>query len=149
MNLRILLNPMVCAYYFVHFQCPTMHIMATAVFQVTTHIHAGVYFIHNGQIYLNNSKISLQLIGENEDALICKTDLVECCGTRPNRFGEFYYPNGVRVPIRIRSNGFYRNRGKQEIRLHRNVGFVTPTGRFRCEIPDVSGVIQTAYIDLI
>ena len=110
---------------------------------------AGVQFIHKGQIYLNNSEIPLRVIGEGENALICKTDLVNCCGTQPNRFGEFYYPNGVQVPIRNRGQGFYRNHGEQEIRLHRKEGVTAPRGRFRCEIPDASRDLQTIYIELV
>ena len=109
----------------------------------------GVHFVHQGQVYLNNSAISLQLISENENALLCKTDREDCCGTPPNRFGEFYYPSGVQVPIRSRGQGFYRNRGEQEIRLHRREGVTTPTGRFRCQIPNARGDLQTIYIELV
>lgn len=108
-----------------------------------------MHFIHNDEIYINNSQVSLQLIGENENALVCKTNLVNCCGTPPNRFGQFYFPNREQVPIRGRSLGFYRTRGEQEIRLHRMEGVTTPTGTFRCEIPDINGDMQTAYIDLV
>lgn len=110
---------------------------------------AGIHFIHRSQVYLNNSEISVQLIGENDDALLCKTDLENCCGTPPNHFGEFYYPSGVQVPIKSRGQGFYRNRGKQEVRLHRRGGVITPTGRFRCQIPDASGDLQNIYIELV
>ena len=114
-----------------------------------TNFCAGIHFFHQGQVYLNNSVISLHLIGENEDALLCRTDRVECCGTLPNRFGEFYYPSGVQVPIRIHGQGFYRNRGEREIRLHRREGVTTPAGRFRCQIPDAGGDLQTVYIELV
>ena len=93
--------------------------------------------------------ISLHLIGENENALLCKTDRVNCCGTPPNRFGEFYFPYGAKVPIKGHGLGFYRNRGEQEIRLHRREGVTTPTGRFRCQIPDARGDLQNIYIELV
>ena len=112
-------------------------------------ILAGVHFVHRGQVYLNNSAILLRLIGENENALLCKTDLEDCCGTRPNRFGEFYYPNGVQVPIKSRGHGFYRNRGEQEVRLHRREGVTTPIGRFRCQVPDAREDPQSIYIELL
>ena len=111
-------------------------------------VHIGVHFILMGQPLANNSIIALADIGEIGDALICKTDLVNCCGTSPNRFGQFYYPNGTAVPINNQNEGFYRNRGDQEIRLHRRSGITSPTGRFRCEIPDSDMVTQNLFITL-
>ena len=58
-----------------------------------------VYFELNSKIFFNNSVASFLEIGEGDSALVCKTNKVECCGTRPNRYGEFYYPNGERVPV--------------------------------------------------
>ena len=59
----------------------------------------GVYFELIGMVLSNNSVAPLLDVGEDENGLFCKTDREECCGTPPNRFGEFYYPNGVQVPI--------------------------------------------------
>ena len=102
-------------------------------------------------MYLNNSVIAIERIGENDQALICHTDKVECCATRPNRFGEFHYPNGVLVPVAKRAHGFYRNRGSQLIRLNRRPGVVSPTGVYRCEIPDSSGhgTMQSIFVNLV
>ena len=108
----------------------------------------GIYFELKGNVYLNNSAIPLANIGEGTNALFCKTDKVDCCGTRPNRFGQFYYPNGVQVPIKIHRHGFYRNRGDQFIRLNRRGGITSPTGTFRCEIPNADDVIVKIYITL-
>lgn len=88
-------------------------------------------------------------VGEGEDgALICKTDKMDCCGTNPNRFGQFYYPHGDQVPIKSVGHSVYRNRGDQVIRLNRRDGATPPTGKYRCEIPDASGEIQNIYITL-
>ena len=108
-----------------------------------------MHFILHGQFLTNNSIISLLDVGENDDALICKTTLPNCCGTAPDRFGDFYYPNGVAVPVNRQGQDFYRNRGNQEIRLHRRFGAVSPTGIYRCEIPDVNRVIQNVFITLV
>ena len=48
-----------------------------------------------GTEYGNNSLIKMEDIGEGDEALICSTSFRPCCGTPPNRFGEWYYPNGV------------------------------------------------------
>ena len=108
----------------------------------------GVYFELNGVVYMNNSAASLLEVGEGENALFCKTSREECCGTPPNRFGEFYYPNGTKVPIAKLQQGFYCNRGQQVIRLNRREGVTSPAGRYQCEIPDASGMTQNIYIVL-
>ena len=108
----------------------------------------GVYFELKGITYMNNSAASLLEVGEGENALLCKTNNESCCGTPPNRFGEFYYPNGIKVPIAKQQQGFYRNRGEKIIRLNRRDGATLPTGRYRCEIPDASGYMQNVYITL-
>jgi predicted outer membrane repeat protein len=110
---------------------------------------ASVYFELNGKAYPNNSVISLLEVGENQNALLCKTDLVSCCGTPPNRFGEFYYPSGEAVPVRGTEHGFYRDRGAQVVRLNRREGITSPTGKFHCAVPYASGTIQNLFIYLV
>ena len=97
---------------------------------------------------MNNSAVPLIDVGEGESALHCKTDKEDCCGTMPNRFGEFYYPSGVQVPIAKRQHGFYRNRGEQIVRLNRREGTISPTGKYRCEVPNADDVIVKIYITL-
>ena len=108
----------------------------------------GVYFELNGVMYMNNSAAPLSEVGEREKALLCKTNKEDCCGTPPNRFGEFYYPSDNKVPIAKEQQGFYRNRGEKVIRLNRRDGTISPTGKYRCEIPDASGTIQNLHITL-
>ena len=109
----------------------------------------NVYFILKGSIYLNNSAIFVEEIGDEDDALICRTNDKDCCGSPPNRAGEFLYPNGDLVPIRSLAEDFYRNRGESEIRLNWIAGSTATLGRFSCAIPDATGIIQVAYIYLI
>ena len=109
----------------------------------------GVHFVLGGQPLANNSVIALTDVGELGNALLCRTNLTSCCGTVPNRFGQFYYPSGVAVPINRERQGFYRNRGNQEIRLHRRSGINSPTGKYRCEIPDSNMNLQSVFIDLV
>ena len=111
-------------------------------------MRTGIYFVLDGQVFVNNSVLSLSEIGEGESALLCKTNLMKCCGTVPNRIGEFYYPNGVRVPVNGRAHGFYRDRGDQVVRLNRREQTISPTGTFRCEIPDENEVMQNLFITL-
>ena len=77
---------------------------------------------------------SLLGIGEGDHALQCRTSRDECCKTLPNRFGDFFYPNGTKV-LNIRSNGLYRNRGQMVMG-----GVTSPAGKYKCEIPDADRV---------
>ena len=97
----------------------------------------------------NSANVALSEVGEGENALLCKTNKENCCGASPNRFGEFYYPNGIKVPVAKRQQGFYRNRGEKVIRLNRRDGVTSPKGKYRCEIPDANGMMQNIYINLI
>ena len=87
-------------------------------------------------------------IGESDAALQCTTDSTTCCSNIPSerRAGEFYFPSGSVVPIRAAAtNGYYRDRGSQLIRLNRQPTGVM-TGQFHCEIPDAQGTIVTLCI---
>lgn len=99
-------------------------------------------------MFLNNSAIRLSEVGEGRRALFCRTDNVACCRTPPNNAGQFYFPSGERVRTRRFGQGLYRNRRSQHIRLNRRIGVTTPTGVYRCEIPDSSDVIQRIFINL-
>ena len=93
----------------------------------------------------------LRDIGEGDaGALLCTTDRMGCC-TGTGRAGEWYYPNGMMVPIMTPLVGdpepYYRNRGTSLIRLNRrpnNQGLsVVYTGIYCCEIPDQNNEMQT------
>ena len=122
---------------------------ATAGRATEPNIMPSVYFQLNDKVYPNNSVISLSDVGENEQALMCRTDLLTCCATPPNRFGEFYYPSGDAVSVKKAGHGFYRDRGAQEVRLNRREGVISPSGRFRCAVPDASGTMQNLFIHLL
>ena len=108
-----------------------------------------MYFELKGKRYDNNSMINILAIGEGDNALLCKTNEQDCCGTAPNRFGEFYYPNGVQVPIRKAGQGFYRNRGDQLIRLNRRDAASSPIGKYFCVIPAANGMTQKIFIHIV
>ena len=97
--------------------------------------------------YQNNSNVTLENIGEGDDALLCMTNQTACCvppyaGGNGSTLGNWFFPNGTRVS----SSGadFYRDRGQMVVRLHRREGGVE--GIYRCEILDAMNVIQTIYI---
>ena len=104
-----------------------------------------VWFSLSGTMYQNNSKVTLEDIGEGHDALFCKTNQTACCHPsytgNGSSFGNWYFPNGTKVNNKL---DFYRTRGHMVVRLNRRRGGVE--GIYRCVIPDSMNVKQTIYI---
>ena len=70
-----------------------------------------VWFSLNGTTYQNNSIVILEDIGEGDDALFCLTNYTDCCqspytGDKGNAKGNWYFPNGSRVPGSGSQSGF-------------------------------------------
>ena len=91
----------------------------------------------NGIQYPNGSSVQLSDIGENDNGLIFRTDVANCC--RNNRRGNCYDPNGIEVPYTTEP-GLYRNRDAQLLRLNcrRSRGVtVCPAqgGLYCCNVP--------------
>ena len=106
----------------------------------------GVRFILNGITYQNNSIVTLDDIGEGDNALFCVTDLTACC--RPpftdSALGNWFLPNGSRVPSSGLQWAFHRTRGQSTVRLQRRRS--GEEGIYHCMIPDEEGNDQTIYI---
>ena len=96
-----------------------------------------VWFSLNGTTYENNSIVTLEDIGEEDDALFCVTN-----GSNSRR--NWFFPNGTRVPSNDNKLDFYRTRGEMEVHLNRGRG--GEEGIFRCEILDSMNVTLTIYI---
>ena len=105
-------------------------------------------FTLRGRTYLDGDTVLITEIGEGDDAaLLCVTDNTNCCASQT--IGEFYYPDGSVVNVRGSGDSLYRNRGDGFIRLNRRNNALSPLGKYRCNIPDSSGVFQNIYIDII
>ena len=112
----------------------------------------GVQLSLRGVAIANNSYVDVDDIGEGDNAgLLCHTNKTNCCGQRPNRAGEWYFPNeDMKVEILALSpanNFFYRNRGQRVVRLNRR-GSPSERGLFRCEVPNANNVNQTIYVNI-
>ena len=106
-------------------------------------ISAGVWFSLRGTIYRNNSSVTLEEIGEeNDSALLCMTNSTACC--QELKFGKWFFPKGMQVPSNGSQLNMYITRGEKVVRLNRRRGGVE--GIYRCEIPDSFNVTQTIYI---
>ena len=89
-------------------------------------------------------------IGEGDEALRCMTDNTSCC--RPpytillehTALGNWFFPNGTRVPSSGVGWDFHRTRGHMVVLLHRRRGGVD--GVYRCIVPDKDGNDQSTYI---
>ena len=103
----------------------------------------------HGRTYLNNTIVLMGDIGEGENALHCVTESTDCCHSITSVRAEFYYPNNSLVSFKASGDLLYRNRGPQVVRLNRRNDVLSPTGRYRCEIPDSTGMIQNSYINII
>ena len=88
----------------------------------------------------------LEDIGEGSDALLCTTNLTTCCSLADseNVRGNWFFPNGTRVPSSSEQWDFHRTRGQMVVHLERRIGGME--GIYRCVIPDTMNVIQTIYI---
>ena len=96
----------------------------------------------------------------HDEALLCVTDLVECCES-PQPRGDWFYPDGrvVEFDGNPKNRVFRANRGQNEfkkgrqfygsVRLWRRYG-PPERGRFRCEIPNAANpnVNQTLYANI-
>ena len=93
--------------------------------------------------------MTLEDIGEGDDALLCITDQTACCrrpytGEFGHAIGNWSFPNGTRVPSTHDHWGFQRTRGHMVVRMNRMSG--GENGIYTCEIPDTMNVTQTLYI---
>ena len=122
--------------------CETVHII---IYTPIRPVGLSLKFMLGGKTYLNNTIVLMSDIGEDNNALLCMTDKSDCCS---NPIGEFYYPNNSAVGY-SQENLLYRNRGPQVVRLNRRNNDLSPTGVYRCQIPDSSGSMQSIYINII
>lgn len=104
-----------------------------------------------GTEYGNNSLVKTEDIGEDNEALICSTGYRPCCGTPPNRFGEWYYPDGNNVRPVGSGDTFYRSRlNDGTVRLHRKTSGVLPAGgRYKCTIPNNHGDMTNVFVHIL
>ena len=96
--------------------------------------------------------MSLEDIGEGDGALLCITNITTCCrpphtdGEMRGAVGNWFFPNGTRVPSSGSQWDFHRTRGQMVVQMHRRRG--GEDGIYRCEIPDAENVdvTQSIYI---
>ena len=111
---------------------------------------SDVWFSLNRTTYQNNSCVTLEDIGVEDNGLFCVTNLTACCrpadttGENGSAMGNWFFPNGTRVPSRGAQWDFHRTRGHMVVLLQRKRG--GEEGIYHCVIPDTRNVTQTIYI---
>ena len=88
----------------------------------------------------------LEDIGDSNDtALLCVTNQTACCySPYTGALGNWFFPNGTRVPGSGAEWDFHRTRGQMVVHMHRRGGGVE--GVYHCEIPDGMNVTKIIYI---
>ena len=118
-------------------------------------IHADLGFLLNGQLYHNNSVVTVTDIGSSFflSALFCLTPSLECCSNSetPNAASvtrKWYLPDGRSVTSD--NSPFIRFRVSSAVSLHndRFSSITVPAGVYCCEIPDASGTSQNIYVGI-
>ena len=100
-----------------------------------------VWFSLKGTRYQNNSLVSLEDIGEGNDALHCMTNLT---GVSVSVRGDWYFPDGTRVLSTHNDSDIYGSRDQMAVRMNSRGG--GEEGIYHCEIPDAMDLNQTIYI---
>ena len=118
------------------------------------------YVSFMNQTLANHSYVDLSLVGNDlsgSDSIQCITNHYGCCSVTegPHR-GDWYFPDGTRLPFFTDDGNISESRGSQRVDLRRNTNANSPTvGIYRCDIPtnavhddtDIS-VRDTVYVGL-
>ena len=120
--------------------------------------YSGVFLSLNGVTIPNDGYVIVNDIGIGMTGLHCNTDRSDCChaSDHPDDVaqGQWYYPDGSEVrdyttesAVNPSGNYFTRDRRAGKVRLNSN-GNPPERGRFRCEVPNASGINVTLYANL-
>ena len=119
-------------------------------------LHVGVYFSSRSSYVNKNSNILLTDVGEGDcGALLCYTDLTECCGDSDTpvsgvgALGQWIYPSGSAVGVMSDGQDFYVDRGPSVVRLNRRNNATSTTGQFCCEVPDATSTTIRSCVNIV
>ena len=108
------------------------------------------YVSFMSQTLANHSYVDLSLVGydyySDSDSVQCHTDLTTCCsGGQGGHRGDWYFPDGTRLPFSGRDGDIYEYRRAQRVELRRKNNAYSPVGIYRCDIPTVAVHDRTGY----
>ena len=106
------------------------------------------------QTLADHSYVDISQVGTESDTVQCRTDLSTCCSSNQGiHRGDWYFPNGTRLPLPGGVNPIIESRQAQRVELRRTSSTVMrPTGIYRCDIATVAvhdnGMRETVYVGL-
>ena len=105
---------------------------------VEVHSQSFPYVSFMSQTLANNSYVDISQVGRryfDGEGVQCITDLTTCCsGVDGFHRGDWYFPNGTRLPFNAPNVDIFEARETQRVDLRRNSGTNSPTGIYRCDI---------------
>ena len=114
------------------------------------------YVTFMGQTLADHSYVNISLVGSDDsgsDSVQCHTDLSTCCSNPqgPHR-GDWYFPNGDRLPFSDSVTPIYESRQAQRVDIRRNSGTELTAGIYHCDIATVTvhdnDMRETVYVGL-
>ena len=126
---------------------------------VEVHSQQTFPYVSFCQALANHSYVDLSTVGsasDYSDSVVCHTDLDTCCsGGQGFHRGDWYFPDGERLPFSGSSVPIGLARTAQLVAIRRTNDATGPTGIYRCRIATVAvhsdtdqSVRETLYVGL-
>ena len=116
----------------------TTALLVLLLFVVEIHSQLFPRISFMGVTLPNNSYVDLSLVGDyisGSDSVQCITDLNTCCsGAQGQHRGDWYFPDGSRLPFPGSGHDIFETRGSQRVDLRRINSAYSPSGIYRCDI---------------
>ena len=111
------------------------------------------YISFMGETLDDHSYVDISQVGTGDAAVQCHTDLNTCCSmTQGSHRGDWYFPNGDRLPLPGDGGDIVENRDAQRVDLRRHNNTNGPTGIYHCDIETDAahdnGMRETVYVGL-
>ncbi len=107
-------------------------------------------FYLKGQMYPNNSMVTITDIGVGDNSLFCLSNSSSCCRSRDGMVsGQWFLPEGSNP---IDGNGdtsnadFSRSRKSSAVLLNRRNNAIGPEGLYRCDVIDKQNTLQSLCV---
>ena len=104
---------------------------------VEVHCQTAPFILFNGTTVPNHGYVDLSQVGDElygVDKVQCITDLSTCTGGQGPHRGDWYFPDGTRLPFAAPDVVFFENRVAQRVDLCRRNNASSPVGIYHCGI---------------
>ena len=121
------------------YSCSHLSLLSLLWSLVEVHCQTAPYVSFMGNTVPNHGYVDLGQVGDvisGSDSVQCHTDLTTCCSnTEGVDRGDWYFPDGTRLPFFSHGGDIYENRVVQRVDLRRENNANSPVGIYRCDIP--------------